>query len=110
MRRAPRSGAAAAVLATAAALAAAGGEQGRATIRVTVPEASAAAAPAEAPAELAALLPPEASMVVLDPAAGRHVRLHPEQAARPLPPCSTFKIPNTLISLGAGAVTVEDSF
>lgn len=68
----------------------------------------AAAPPSEAALE--SLLPAEASMVVLDEGTGRRVRLHGEQAARPLPPCSTFKIPNTLISLGAGAVTPEDHF
>lgn len=61
-------------------------------------------------AALESLLPAEASMVVLDEASGRRVRLHGEQAARPLPPCSTFKIPNTLIALGAGAVTTDDHF
>lgn len=77
------------------------------------------AAAAEAPeSALEALLPAEAAMVVLDAAGGRLVRqhgehplrLHGEQAARRLPPCSTFKIPNTLIALGAGAVTPEDHF
>lgn len=93
---------------------AAAAQEGRAVIRVTSPDdaAPAPAAPAAAPSDaaLAALLPAEASMVVLDTAGGRHLRLHPEQAARPLPPCSTFKIPNTLIALGAGAVTVDDNF
>lgn len=100
------------------------GERGRAVIRVTLPELD--AEPPETPAAtegeavdaagppsaavLEPLLPAEASMVVLDTATGRRVHLHGEQAARPLPPCSTFKIPNTLIALGAGAVTPEDHF
>jgi beta-lactamase class D len=71
----------------------------------------AAAAAGEAPeAALEALLPAEAAMVVLDAGGGHPVRLHGEQAARRLPPCSTFKIPNTLIALGAGAVTPDDHF
>ncbi|HEX2253715.1 MAG TPA: penicillin-binding transpeptidase domain-containing protein, partial [Thermoanaerobaculia bacterium] len=48
----------------------------------------------------------EASLVVgggAGSAAG--LRLHPERAAEPLPPCSTFKIPNSLIALTAGVVT-----
>lgn len=105
------------------------GEPGRAVIRITLPEGD--EAPPETPAAtdggahaipstatLESLLPAEASMVVLDGASGRLVRLHGEhalrlhgeRAARPLPPCSTFKIPNTLIALGAGAVTVDDHF
>jgi beta-lactamase class D len=90
--------------------AAAAAQEGRAVIRIALPEDGPAAEEATADAALAALLPPEASMVVLDTASGRHVRVNPEQAARPLPPCSTFKIPNTLIALGAGAVTPEDHF
>jgi beta-lactamase class D len=87
------------------------GEPGRAVIRVTLPEeAPPAAAGDAASTALEALLPAEAAMVVLDAASGRRVRLHGEQAARPLPPCSTFKIPNTLIALGAGAVTTDDNF
>jgi len=51
-----------------------------------------------------------ATLVVVDPADGRVVhRFDPERAAERTPPCSTFKIPNALISLGAGAVTVEDN-
>lgn len=100
-------------VAAAVALALGGGaaaQEGRAVIRIALPQDGPAAEEAEATADatLAALLPPEASMVVLDTATGRHVRLNPERAARPLPPCSTFKIPNTLIALGAGAVTLDD--
>jgi beta-lactamase class D len=79
-------------------------------IRIELPEPAAAGTVVASDAALAALLPPEAAMVVLDTASGRRVRLNPAQAARPLPPCSTFKIPNTLIALGAGAVTVDDHF
>ncbi|HUO86757.1 MAG TPA: penicillin-binding transpeptidase domain-containing protein [Thermoanaerobaculia bacterium] len=86
---------------------------GRAVIEVSVPPGGAAAEGGSTPssvAELEALLPAEATMVVLDTATGRHLRLRPERAARPFPPCSTFKIPNTLIALGAGAITVDDHF
>lgn len=130
LRRRLPSGGAAALLALALGGAAAA-QEGRAVIRVVLPEeptspAAAAesaaarptaAAPASAPsaaapsdAALAAILPAQAAMVVLDTATGRHVRLNPGQAARPLPPCSTFKIPNTLIALAAGAVTLDDHF
>lgn len=94
------------------------GERGRAVVRITMPEegagtpeaGSAAGDGLPSEAALESLLPAEASMVVLDTATGRHARLHGERAARPLPPCSTFKIPNTLIALGARAVTPEDNF
>jgi beta-lactamase class D len=108
--RAWLAGAGAAAVALALGGGAAAQGEGRAVIRVTVPEETAAAAAVPSDAALAALLPPEGSMVVLDTATGRHVRLNPEQAARPLPPCSTFKVPNTLIALGAGAITVDDHF
>jgi beta-lactamase class D len=46
----------------------------------------------------------EATLVVEDGTGGA-LRLHPERAAERLPPCSTFKIPNSLIALTAGAVS-----
>lgn len=63
---------------------------------------------ADRAAERLAGLP--ATLVLGDPVHGRVLlRLNPEHAAERASPCSTFKIPNTLIALEAGAVTLEDS-
>ncbi len=50
-----------------------------------------------------------ATLVVVDPQDHRVVaRLGRRLASDPAPPCSTFKIPNTLIALEEGAVSLED--
>jgi len=49
-----------------------------------------------------------ACFVVLDLESGRVRRWNPEQAATPLSPCSTFKIPNALIGLETGALAGTD--
>ncbi|HVS02338.1 MAG TPA: penicillin-binding transpeptidase domain-containing protein, partial [Thermoanaerobaculia bacterium] len=51
-----------------------------------------------------------AAMVVHDLRSGQVLRLGGERTALRLPPCSTFKVPNTLIALAAGAVDPEDSY
>jgi len=49
------------------------------------------------------------ALVVLDPADGRVLaRLGGDAAAQRMPPCSTFKVPNTLIALEEGAVSLDD--
>lgn len=48
------------------------------------------------------------SFVVLDAATGERFVLGGEDAARATIPCSTFKIPNTLIGLETGVITGED--
>jgi len=51
-----------------------------------------------------------ATLVVVDAGDGSTlVRIDPGRAATPMPPCSTFKIPNALIALAAGAVTLQDN-
>ncbi len=45
---------------------------------------------------------------MLDAARGQYVRLNPERASQRFPPCSTFKIPNTLIALETGAAADAD--
>ncbi|HVR07632.1 MAG TPA: penicillin-binding transpeptidase domain-containing protein [Thermoanaerobaculia bacterium] len=61
--------------------------------------AAGAAAAGEAPA----------TVVVFDSRTGGIVRTDPERAATRFTPCSTFKIPNALISLQQGAITLESS-
>ncbi len=49
------------------------------------------------------------TLVIYETRTGEHLRVNPERAARRYSPCSTFKIPNSLIALQAGAVTPERS-
>ena len=50
------------------------------------------------------------TFVMLDAAANRYVRLNPARAAQRFPPCSTFKIPNTLIALQSGVAADANHF
>ena len=50
------------------------------------------------------------TFVMLDAAANRYVRLNPARAAQRFPPCSTFKIPNTLIALQSGVAAEANHF
>ncbi|HMB54672.1 MAG TPA: penicillin-binding transpeptidase domain-containing protein, partial [Thermoanaerobaculia bacterium] len=70
-----------------------------------------AAPPPEAVAAAEAQLTPHGATLVVRDAASDAVlvRVDPARAAERQPPCSTFKIPNTLISLTAGAVTLDDN-
>jgi beta-lactamase class D len=80
------------------------------------PAAAPTASPAPAPrgpsqeivdlsAHLAGL---DGAFVLYDRGADRYVRHNPERAARRFSPCSTFKIPNTLIALDTGVATGAD--
>jgi beta-lactamase class D len=56
-------------------------------------------------------VPPDSqhvAFVLYDPQHDRHVRFNPERCARRYSPCSTFKIPNTLIGLETGVITGAD--
>jgi len=48
------------------------------------------------------------AFALYDPQHDRFVRYDPARCARRFSPCSTFKIPNTLIGLETGAITGED--
>ncbi len=64
----------------------------------------------DAPADLARHIAPfdAGTLVVLDPAAHRTVRVDAERAGERLTPASTFKIPPTLCALDAGALSGPD--
>jgi beta-lactamase class D len=47
-------------------------------------------------------------MVLLDTGREETARYHPERCAERLPPCSTFKIPNSMIGLETGVIADQD--
>ncbi|MBN1814974.1 MAG: class D beta-lactamase, partial [Anaerolineae bacterium] len=46
----------------------------------------------------------ESCFVMLDVASNQYSRYNPEQCAKRMSPCSTFKIPNSLIGLETGVI------
>jgi len=50
----------------------------------------------------------DGAFVLYDRVAHKHVRHNPERAAQRFSPCSTFKIPNSLIALDTGVATGAD--
>lgn len=50
----------------------------------------------------------QGTLVILDMQSGQYERYNPQQAAKRLPPCSTFKIANALIGLETGVVSGPD--
>jgi beta-lactamase class D len=50
----------------------------------------------------------EGTFVLIDCASQSNCTFHPQTAAKPLPPCSTFKIWNTLIGLESGLISSPD--
>jgi beta-lactamase class D len=81
------------------------------TLRCLLPLLLAVAAPQASVAEdLARHFAGRAgTIVVLDEASGRVVRIGERRAAERFSPCSTFKIPNALIALEAGVVRTDGS-
>lgn len=51
----------------------------------------------------------DACFVMLDLESGEYLRVNPERCAERLSPCSTFKIPNSLIALETGVLEDENS-
>ncbi len=54
---------------------------------------------------MAAFADLEGSIVIINCASGNAIRFNPQKASEKLPPCSTFKIWNTLIGFETGAIS-----
>lgn len=66
-------------------------------------------APADAVIDLSKQMGPyEGCFVMLDVSASRYVRYNPDRCAERFSPCSTFKIPNSLIGLETGVLADAD--
>jgi beta-lactamase class D len=68
-----------------------------------------AALPFDADKVQAAFGPIEGGLVVMDVGSGEVFKFNPPVAAQPLPPCSTFKIWNSLIGLEEGIIKDPDA-